>query len=114
MSIVTYEHPIAGLVAPTAAQMAVGYDEVVAQVDVELYDTTITVTHNMQISAADLAAGFPEVDICPLENQVNSAAPFITAANHTANTVVFTVTDPVTQFNALFRVTIRRPWSKDK
>ncbi len=54
-------------VAPTAAQMQ-GINEVIAQV-VATADADVgpfTITHNMGLSAAELAAGLPEVVLQPI------------------------------------------------
>lgn len=64
MAVITYKHPVAGLVAPTAVQAK---DLVVfVIVATATAGVTVTATHNMGISAADLALGFPEVIIEPL------------------------------------------------
>jgi hypothetical protein len=89
-----------------------GHNELTATVTPALYDTTITITHNMAISAADLTSGFPEVVLTPLAVAFNTSAPFV--SSRTANTVVVTVTDPVSEADDAFRIIIRRPFSGDK
>jgi len=113
MATVTYKWPVAGLTAPTAAQMF-GHNELIAEVAPALYDTAIVITHNMNISAADRASGFPEVDFMPSASatQFLSATPFVSAQG--ANTTTVTVTDPVTEFADTFDIVIRRPQSKFK
>lgn len=59
-----FEHPPTGLVNPAAAVVK---DRVTFTLnDVLSADVGITVTHNMNLSTADLAAGFPIVVVQPL------------------------------------------------
>lgn len=103
MATVTYEWPIAGITAPTATQSA-KFNEINATVAPVLYDTTVDITHNWALSAEDLAAGFPEVLITPL--QVQTSQPFISA--RLTNKITITGDGDAD----LYRVTIRRPNSK--
>lgn len=102
---VTYESPIAGATAPTATQ-AYGHNEVVASVTAVLYDVAATITHNMGLTAAEVAAGFPEVQIEP--KILPASQPFV--ATYGANSVVLTLNGTADQF----RVRIKRPQSKFK
>lgn len=111
MATTTYEWPIAGVTAPTATQMF-GHNTLVAQVAPALYDTTIVITHNMNISTADLASGFPEIEITPIAAAFATSTPFISA--RAANSVTVTISDPVTEAEDTFRITIKRPQSKEK
>ena len=62
--LAVYQHPVAGFVAPTAVQAK---DRVTFTLnDVVSADASITVTHNMGLSAAELAAGFPIAILTPL------------------------------------------------
>ena len=61
---VNYQHPVVGTTAPTALQAK---ERVTFTInDITSADVTIIVTHNMAISAADLAAGSPIVILEPL------------------------------------------------
>ncbi len=55
---VTYERPVQGTTAPTAAQSA-NCNMVTAQVFMDQTDTTAVVVHNFGISTTDLAQLFP-------------------------------------------------------
>lgn len=62
-AVITYEHPVAGIVAPTALQSA---DQVTAVVEALDADTDAVVIHNMGLTAAQLLLGWPIVDLVPL------------------------------------------------
>jgi len=64
MAVIAYEHPITGAVAPTALQAKelVTFN-IIATASAAV---TVTATHNMGLSAAELALGFPEVILEPL------------------------------------------------
>lgn len=114
MATVVYEYPVAGATAPTSNQSA-RISEVSATVQVALYDTSVTITHNLNIATADLGQ-FPEVVLEPLvgPDLYNTIKPFV--LSKTAQTVVLTVADPVTPVAATphFRVRICRPSSLTK
>jgi hypothetical protein len=75
---IVYEHPIAGGVAPSALQAE---DQVSFTInDVVSADTAITVTHNMGLSVADLAAGLPIVVLQPLRASARAAQWIIGSA----------------------------------
>ncbi len=107
---VTYQHPITGLVAPTAAQVA---DMVIATIIKTLdADVAATITHNFGLTAAQLAAGFPVIDITPIL-QVDAKLSDFTVNARGANDVSFIMTAAVGSGNAApqVRVTIERPHS---
>jgi hypothetical protein len=84
-----FELPATGLVNPAAEQVA---DRVTFTLnDVVTGDTVITVTHNMNLSAADLAAGFPIVVLQPLRATARSANWVVgtvgTSAGRLANSI---------------------------
>jgi hypothetical protein len=60
MSTINYRYPIAGTVAPTAAQVA-DLSMVTAQVIMGDADTTAAVVHNMAVAGFGLGYGFPLV-----------------------------------------------------
>lgn len=107
---VAYTFPVAGASAPTAAQSK-KKNHVIAVVTGDNSATTFDVTHNWNISSADLAAGFPKFNIEPILASGITAAPFVTAANKTANTVTFTCTAFA---GAGVRVVLERPYSAAK
>jgi hypothetical protein len=64
MAVIAYEHPVTGAAPPTALQAK-------EQVTFNIIATasagvTVTATHNMGITSAELALGFPEVILEPL------------------------------------------------
>lgn len=107
---VTYEHPVAGAVAPTAAQAAavsMVSANVIATADA---DTTAVITHNMALTAAELAAGFPLVTILPLLQAVGALSEWAMTAKD-ANTCTFTKGTGAGSGNAgaQLRVVVQRP-----
>jgi len=64
---VSYAYPIAGATAPTAAQSAL-QSVVTAQVVFTDGDTTQIVTHNWNLTATQLAALFPFVEVRRISN----------------------------------------------
>lgn len=76
--LVTYEHPTQGSAAvatPTAVQVADLVTFNVSAASADILATTAGIAHNMNISAADLALGFPEVIIEPLYGTTGTIAP---------------------------------------
>lgn len=103
LNTVAYEYPVAGATAPTLAQSS-RVNAVSAVITGDGAGTTFTVTHNLNISTADLAKGFPYVDTEVLLAAGNTAAAIVTTK--TANTVVFTCTAFT---GAGLRVRVQRP-----
>lgn len=100
-------NPATGAVPPTAAQVA-AQSEVVCTLTTDGTLTTQTITHNMNISAADLALGYPHVLIEP--GNAASFGTFLPVINNTgtgktANTVVLTNAAVV----GIVTITISRP-----
>jgi hypothetical protein len=108
-STVTYLKPNTGATAPTAAQVSVStLNTVVAQVVCSDADTTATITHNLGVSLADLALGFPRLTVyCTGAGTF----PVTLAFAQTVNTI--TVTKPSTAAGsaATWVVIIDRPHS---
>jgi hypothetical protein len=77
-------------------------------------DNTVTITHNMQLTAAQLTQGFPEVVLEPLLANYYITNPFV--ASKTADTVVLTLGTGGGSGNAgaQIRFRIRRPHSMDQ
>ena len=94
MATVTYNWPAVlagGATAPTALQ-ALGVNTVIAQVVFDATDTTAVVTHNFNFSAADLAAGFPQIDT--VITVLGTVAPLLSVQpNTSANTITLTKTN---------------------
>jgi Fe-S cluster assembly scaffold protein SufB len=105
---VAYEWPITGATAPTAQQSR-NHQQVVAVITGDNAATTFTVTHNWGLTAAELAALFPEVDYEAILAAGNTAAPVVSARN--ANSVDFTCTAFT---GAGLVVRIRRPHTMDR
>jgi hypothetical protein len=102
---VAYEFPVAGATAPTAAQSK-NKNTLAAVVTGDGASTSIVVTHNWNISAADLTAGFPVPTVQALSNAGFAANVFV--ASQTANAITFTC---VAFTGALVRIRLTRPFS---
>ena len=76
---------------------------VIAEVTPDGAATSVTITHNMVVSAADLALGLPIVNFEPKDANFALVAPFV--SSKTANTVVITHLAHAGVFN----VVIERP-----
>lgn len=97
--------PATGAANPTAAQVA-NQDSVVVDVTTDGTATTETLTHNLNISAADIALGFPHINIEPNSPSGIPATLLIVITRPvTANAVVLTFAAVV----GTFRVSILRP-----
>ena len=95
---VTYEWPPGGATGTTPS------DKVSGTIVTDGSAVSISVTHNLNMSAADLAAGLPEVYIEPLTQlPFYSGQPYV--INKTANFITFGF--QATTFN--FRFNIKRP-----
>lgn len=104
--------PATGAVTPTAAAYGLPggpADQATVDVTTDGVATTFTVTHNLNISAADITAGFPIIIIEP-----NSATGIpatllliVTRPIASGNAVIFTCA----AIAATFRVRIQRPHS---
>lgn len=104
-----YEHPVIGAVAPTAAQVATQVTAtVIASAD---GDTNADITHNMALTAAELAAGFPIIVLEPISANAQLSLWFVPTANKTANAVRVTKSIAGGSGNAAaqLRVHILRP-----
>lgn len=98
--------PATGATGPTAAQVE-NQDSVAVDVTTDGTATTTTLTHNLNISAADLAFGFPDVIITPNGASGIPATLLIVQSTTSANAVVLTFAAVV----GTFRVKIKRPFS---
>ncbi len=106
---VMYEWPVTGVTAPTALQ---ANDKVVATVVATADgDVLATIVHNMTVSAADLAAGFPEVLIEPMLPAGWLSTPHVLDGDKDATDVPVTMSAAGSSGNAnpQFRVTVSRP-----
>jgi len=107
----TYEYPVAGAVAPTAAEVR-RLSMVVASVEATAdADVLSTITHNMAISVADLAAGWPVILLEPLLPEFYVSTPYVLAADKLTNSVAITMSAGVGSgvVGDQMRVTILRP-----
>lgn len=82
-------YPVTGT-SITAAQASVTTAQVWQVIATADADTTATITHNMAISVADLAAGWPIVVMTPILSQALAALSSWTYTSVTTNTCVFT------------------------
>ena len=105
MSTVTYTNPVA--TAPTVAQALLS-NTIAASVVFGDADTTATVVHNFNLSAAQLALGFPIVSY-------NFLIAGTLAVNYSvavgATNVVIAKASTSTGSGSTLAVSIARPWS---
>lgn len=110
--VTTYLWPVAGLTAPTATQ-SFKYNEVSADVNKGASgDTTVDITHNWALSAAVLAAGYPEVELEPSALSFYSALYFVSA--RATNSITLTAATGGGTTGANVRVRIKKPNSLEK
>jgi len=105
---INWINPATGAVSPTAAQAAI-VNIAVVDVTFDGSGTSQTLTHNMNISAAQLALGFPIVTFEPESAAVfTTLLPFLhPVTGKTANTIVLTVVAVAGRI----KVFINRPYS---
>jgi hypothetical protein len=106
---VTYLKPATGTVAPTAAQVSPStLNTVVAQLVCADADTTATITHNLNVSAADQLLGFPRITA-----YLSGAGtfPVMLAFANLTNTITVTKPSTAAGSNATWVVIIDRPHS---
>jgi len=107
MSTVTYQNPVAGATAPTAAQALLS-NTIMASVVFADADTTATITHNFGATTAQLNAGFPIVNF-------NFSTAGTLAVNYSvtvgANTVVIAKASTSAGSGSTLEVQIARPYS---
>jgi hypothetical protein len=107
---INYENPSAGGAVPPTAQVMRAHQQMSAIITGDGAATSFTITHNINISAADLTLGYPEVPGPEILLAAGyTAAPVITSK--TANTVVFSNTAFT---GAGLRIRIKRPFSPEK
>lgn len=105
---VIYEYPTSGgTTPPTQAQMAL-LSMVTAQVVMGDTDTTAAITHNMQISLANLGSLFPTVVVSP--NVLGTTPAQVTVTLTNSNIITLGKVSLVGS-NGTFSVTILRPSS---
>jgi hypothetical protein len=103
---INWTYPATGATSPTAAQVA-NQSEVIVDVTMDGTATSVTLTHNMAISAADLALGFPDVLLEPESVHFgDTMVPYMDpTTGKTTNTVVVTLAAVAGRFKAK----IKRP-----
>ena len=106
-----YLWPATGAASPTAAQVQ-NQDSVVVDCTTDGVITTFTLTHNLNISAADITNGFPDIFIEPNSPTGIPATLLILITRPIAsgNAVIFTCAAVA----ATFRVKIKRPFSEGR
>lgn len=110
---VTYEFPVAGTVAPTAAQSFRRNTVIANIIKTADADASAVITHNFNLSAAELAAGGPEVVLTPINALFFTTIPFVDIAAADANTVTITLGTAVGSGNAAAQILafVKRPAS---
>jgi hypothetical protein len=103
---INYENPSAGGATPPTAQVMRSHQQMSAIVTGDNASTSIVITTNMAIPAAQLTLGYPEVEFEALLAAGITAAPIVTTK--AANSVTLTCTAFT---GAGLRVRIKRPWS---
>lgn len=106
--VLNYEYPVAGLVGPTPLQGQADScnANIIEDAGAAL---SVVITHNMAISAADLALGFPQVILTPLLADARTSLWIVTAK--AANTVTVTKAASAGDADPQLCVHIRRPHS---
>ena len=104
---ITYADPVIGATAPTQAQASAA-QSVTATVYLADGDTTATITHNWQLTAAQLAKLRPWVIVLPMAGM--TVYPGLTWALAT-NTVVVSKASTATGSGGTINVVLMRPWS---
>ncbi len=104
MASVAYTWPATGAVAPTALQTR---ERVVAQITTVTAAGAIQVVHNMGLTAAQLAAGAPIVNIEPILAEFHIGPRLIVSAQSANGTTLTALSGSSTAVTAI--VTVRRP-----
>lgn len=105
MATLNYTYPVTGATAPTAAEMF-GKSAVNVEVTTTLYDESIVITHNMALTAAQLAAEWPDVSFEFTALAAATARPVVSA--RAANSITVTGLTPAA---GTAIVKIKRPTS---
>jgi hypothetical protein len=99
-----------GIVAPTAAQSA-NVNAIRAAVSMADTDTTATITHNWGLSAAQLAAGYPDLSFYVNSfGTANLPVMAVISFSLSANAVTITKLS-ATSSGAVLNCRVLRPWS---
>lgn len=109
VNTVTYEYPVTGVTAPTAAQIRT-HQQLSAVITGDGAATTFTVTHNWGLNATEIANGWPEVEYEYLLAAGYTAAALITSKAG-GNAVAFSNTAFT---GAGLRVRLKRPWTPSR
>lgn len=105
--VVTYKAPVSGTTPPTVAQ-ARSASILVAEVSAADGDTSTPITHNWQLSSAELAKFYPVVSIRPGTGMASTLS--ITTLVALTDSVSVTFTKPTTAGSAgTWIVTLIRP-----
>jgi len=106
---IAYDYPITGATAPTAAQSR-RFNQVSAIITGDGSATTLTLTHNWNIPAAQLASNFPEYTVEPISGGAPPALEVLNTGpnGRTANAIAFTLSAAT---SAVFRVRMKRPFA---
>lgn len=100
---INWLNPATGAVSPTAAQVA-AQNEVIVDLTTDGALTSQVLTHNMGISAADIALGRPNISVQPSSALANTTLAYFVSAI-AANTITLTFAAVA----ATIRVKISRP-----
>lgn len=111
---VTYEYPVAGITAPTANQVARINQVVASVVKTADGDASAVVTHSLALSAAQLAQGFPEVELEPVLGNFYTTQPFIAAKATNSVTITLGTGGGSGNASAQIRARVRRPTTATK
>ena len=108
---INYKYPVAGTTAPTILQ-ALGVNTQVIEVVLADADTTAAITHNWQMSAADLAFYFPVVSAyLELSGTGGPILATVIATLTDSVTVTLTKAGTATGSGQTLVVTLQRPHS---
>lgn len=111
---VTYKTPVSGTIAPVATtpptqyfESTVRFNKVSAEVQGDAASTSVVVTHNLGLSAAELAADFPDVNFEPIV----TGAPSWWVSARATNTVTIGFSATFTNGTTFGVVKVSRPLS---
>jgi hypothetical protein len=111
MASVQYLYPVAGTTPPTLALMA-NLKMLNAAVNFADADTTFTITHNLGLSTAYIALGFPVINLNQLTGGASTTTgPAVYTVTSSANTTTINKSTAATLSGGTVLAAIARPYS---
>jgi hypothetical protein len=111
MASVQYLYPVAGTTPPTSVQSA-AVNMINAAVNFADADTTFTITHNLGMSTADIASGFPLIVLDQLTGAASTTTgPAVYTVTSTPNTTTINKSTAATLSGGTVLAAVARPHS---